>query len=149
MAHYDLHFQPVPASRVAGVKCIEFGYRAALKVTGFRSLINRWLKTFLTPLGSDVLDPTMGTAVTNLLNANIDRFSTEIQDAIVLAVIKATEQIKKQDTDGLYPVEEQLQNATIQTYEESSAGVTVWILIENKAGSSLSIPAISLATRTT
>ena len=46
MAKYDIHFQPVPAAETSGYKCFEFGFQAALKVTGFQALVNRWVKTF-------------------------------------------------------------------------------------------------------
>jgi hypothetical protein len=53
----DIHFQPVPASEVTGNKVFTFGFVSALKVSGLQALVNRWVKTFMTPLGSDPLHP--------------------------------------------------------------------------------------------
>ena len=143
---YDIYFQPVPPERVSGFKCVEFGFTAALKVTGFRSLITRWLKTLLTPIGSDPLYPEEGTEVGNLIGANISQLSTEIQDSVALGVIQANEQVKAQDLEGLYDDDERLQSAEIDRYVEAPAGFEVWIAIENMAGTRLSIPAITLGT---
>lgn len=144
MPAYDIHFQPVSSDRVQGFKCFEFGYKSALKVTGFQYLINRWIKVFMTPIGSDPLDREYGTAAAGLIGANVTRLSTEVQDVVALSVVQTNEQIKVQDVEGLFPDNERLQNATIEQYVETESGFDVWIAIENMAGQRLSVPVLPL-----
>ena len=144
MAQYDIHFQPVPSSDVRGYRCVEFGFAAALKVTGFQSLVNRWLKTFLTPLGSDLLDPEAGTGFGFLMESNMGEVNGDVRDAVELAVQDANEQVQDQDLEGLFPEDERLASADIVTYNEVPAGFEVWVRIENEAGTALTVLAATI-----
>ena len=137
MAQYDVYFQPVPEGEVHGFRCFEFGFAAALKVRGLLALRNRWLKVFMTPKGSDLLDTEYGTAFGNLPGANITGVTSDLQDLTNEAVLDATEQVKAQDIEGRFELDEQLLSATMLQYTESEDGIQLWVEIRNKAGESL------------
>jgi len=136
---YDIYFKPITADAVRGYKCFEFGYAAALKVKGLNALVNRWVKTFMTPKGSDMLYPSEGTNFSNLLGSNISQRNGVVDDLILLAVEEANDQVIQQDFDGLYALEEQLQSATLIDLKPGIDGVDVWVQIQNKADSSVSV----------
>jgi len=133
MAKYDVHFQPVPASEVKGFKCFEFGFEAALKVSGPQALVNRWVKTLMTPKGSDPLDPTYGTVFGRLVGSNIPGVNTDIQDLVSIAVDDANEQVRQQDVAGFFPDNERLLSAEIIDFVEGADGFEVWVRIKNMA----------------
>ena len=131
----DIHFQGVPQSDVTGYKIFTFGYETALKVDGAQSLVNRWAKTFVTPKGSDPLEPNAGTVFGSLYGANVSQ-QADIQDIVFLAISDANTQVKAQDIVSMHPPEERLQSAALITYSPSpeTAGFEVWIKIVNQAG---------------
>jgi hypothetical protein len=141
---YDIYIQPVAASYVKGYRCYEFGFAAALKVRGPQALVNRWAKTFMTPRGSDPLYPEQGTAFGNLPGSNITRVNDDLQDLVAIAIDDASAQVREQDIQGLYDLDEQLQSATLLTFEQSADGIEVWILIKNMAEESLAVRAAVL-----
>jgi hypothetical protein len=147
MSGYDIHFQPIPADQVYGYKCFGFGYAAALKVKGPQALVNRWVKTFMTPLGSDPLYPESGTTFGNLIGANFSAITTDVQDMVLMAIQDANEQVHEQDLQGFFPEDERLQSAELMELINVAAGFEVWVLIKNIAGDALPVPLVTLATR--
>lgn len=147
MPGYDIHFQPVPESDVVGTKVFTFGFRAALKVSGPQALVNRWVKTFMTPKGSDPLDKQYGTTFPNLIGSNISIVNDTVKDVILLAVEDANSQVRNQDLDGFYSDDERLMSATFLDYIPSTDGFQVWIEIKNLAGDVLPVRLMDLATR--
>ena len=147
MSGYDIHFQPVPPAEVRGFKCFEFGFKAALKVKGPQALVNRWVKTIMTPLGSDPLYPERGTPLGNLVGNNVSNISIDLRDLIVMAIEDANEQVREQDLEGYFSDDERLQSAELMNFEEAADGIVVWVLIKNVAGASLPIPLMTLSTR--
>ncbi len=140
MSGYDIHFQPVPAGEVRGYKCFEFGFQAALKVKGPQALVNRWVKTLMTPLGSDPLYPSEGTTFSGLVGGNVSGTSVNIEDLVSIAFQEASDQVKAQDLEGYFPDNERLQSAELMEFEEAVDGFVVWVLIKNVAGDALPVP---------
>jgi len=147
MSKYDIHFQPVSPDETHGFKCFEFGFKAALKVKGPQALVNRWVKTLMTPLGSDPLYPERGTTLSNMVGGNISSISIDLRDLVTMAIEDANEQVKEQDLEGYFADDERLQSAELMEFEESADGFVVWVLIKNVAGDSLPIPLMTLSTR--
>ena len=138
---YDIYIQPVPSQNVESYKCYEFGFASALKVRGPQALVNRWAKTFMTPKGSDPLYPEQGTAFGNLPGSNITRVGDDLQDLVSIAIDEASRQVREQDVEGLYDLDEQLQSATLLRFEQLADGIEVWVLIKNMAEESLAVRA--------
>lgn len=147
MSGYDIHFQPVPPGETQGFRCFEFGFKAALKVKGPQALVNRWAKTFMTPLGSDPLYRERGTTIGNMIGGNVSSISVDLRDLVTIAVEEANEQVKEQDLDGYFPADERLQSAELMEFEENADGFVVWVLIKNVAGDALPTPLMTLSTR--
>lgn len=146
---YDIHFQPVPSDEVAGLKVFTFGFTASLKVQGLQSLVNRWVKTFMTPKGSDPHDPNSGTDFASLAGSNIVRNSPDLYDVTAISVDETNDQIHEQDIAGVFPPEESLLTASLQGFVESGdgTGLEVWVKITNLEEDSLTIRLMDLATR--
>jgi len=145
----DIHFQPTAASETYSNKVFTFGFTAALKVQGLQFLVNRWVKTFMTPVGSDYLHPETGTSFAALIGVNINRDNPDIEDAVVLAVDDTNEQLAEQENEGVYTAEESLGYAKLVTlrYDSASSSVNIWIEISNKLNQSLTLKLVDLADR--
>ena len=146
---YDIHFQPVPAGEVQSSRVFTFGFKASLKVAGPQALVNRWVKTFMTPKGSNPLDKEEGTAFGRLVGSNANIYQNGIEDIVLLSIEDANDQVRRQDLDGLFPSNERLSNATLlqkqtEFYED---GVELWVRIVNSEGEVLPVRLIELADR--
>jgi hypothetical protein len=144
---YDIHFQPVDPPDVQGYKVFTFGFTSALKVQGPQSLVNRWVKTFLTPRGSDLLDKKAGTDFASLVGANISKVTTELQDLATLSIIDASEQVKVQDLEGLYPADSCLMSAVLLDFVQAGDSIELWVEIKTMSGDVLPVRLIDLANR--
>jgi hypothetical protein len=147
MAGYDIHFQPVPKKDVKGFKAFTFGFRAALKVQGPQALVNRWAKTFLTPKGSDPLDPKAGTSFADMVGANITQITQDLYDIALLSLNDTNEQVQTQDIEGLFPKNESLASASIIDFIETEDGIELWVEIKTLSGDVLPVRLIDLANR--
>ena len=144
---WDIHFQPVPADDVRGFRAFTFGFRAALKVRGFQALINRWLKTFFTPKGTDLWDPNMGTVLAAQVGGNVGSLE-DAKGLAIRAVEDCNEQVRNQDVEGEYPLDESLSNAVISEMKPvGRSGLELWVIISNLAGERIQVRLTELATR--
>jgi len=144
---YDIHFQPLPPSDVRGYKVFTFGFRAALKVQGPQALVNRWVKTFMTPKGSDPLYNNEGTNFAEMIGANITRITEELKDVAFLSIVDANEQVKKQDIEGLFSDDSRLMSATLLDFVQTEDGIELWVEIKTMSGDVLPVRLIDLANR--
>jgi hypothetical protein len=136
MPRYDIHFQGVSADDLHGFRCFEFAYAAPLKMTGLQALINRFAKTLMTPVGSDILNKDYGTVFGGLIGSNISRGNSLVSDTVEMSVADAAAQVRRQDIDGGFDDTEQLMSAEVIGYEPKDTGFEVWIRLKNKAGES-------------
>lgn len=145
----DIHFQPVPAEDATTNKVFTFGFISALKVEGLQALVNRWIKTFMTPLGSDPLAKDSGTVFASLLSGNSSLNNPDIEDEVVLAIEATNTQVTAQDDEGYYPDSEMLGYAKLTTmvYDPLTSSLRVWINISNKEGEYLTVKLVDLADR--
>lgn len=146
----DIHFQPVPVSDVSGTKVFTFGFKSALKVEGLQALVNRWVKTFMTPRGSDPLDSAAGTDFGNLIGTNIPKSTKgSLIDIVAMAIDDASEQVQKQDTAARYGETESLDRANLLRFASTSSGdgFEVWVEIKNQAGEVLVTRLFDMANR--
>jgi len=148
MVKYDIHFQGVPPAEVVGFKIITFGFTMAEKVTGPQALVNRWLKTFVTPKGTDPSDLNEGTSFGQLFGITFSDIQ-DLKDLVFLAITDANDQVKQQDIEGMYTLNERLQDAALIDIllDEGTSALGVWIRITNMAGETLSVKLMLSATR--
>lgn len=143
-----MHFQQVPRDQVRGYKIFTFGFSAALKVKGPQSLVNRWLKTFFTPKGSDPLDPAVGTILAGMIGGNISSDRSDVEDQVIMSINDANDQVRLQDMNGAYPVNECLNTVSLLRFEMPAADtIEFWVKLTNVAGERIVIHLTDLATR--
>lgn len=146
----DIHFQPVPVDEVRGTKVFTFGFKSALKVEGLQSLVNRWVKTLMTPRGSDPLDAAAGTDFGNLIGTNVPKSAKgSIIDIVAMAIDDASEQVQEQDKVARYDETESLDQANLLRFLPTSSGdgFEVWVEIKNQAGEVLVTRLFDMANR--
>lgn len=145
----DIHFQPVPSDDARTNKVFTFGFVSSLKVQGLQALVNRWIKTFMTPLGSDVLHKDRGTTFAALLGLNVSLNNPDVEDDVVLSIDATNAQIEEQDDAGYYPDSEMLGYAKLVTmvYDPLTSSLNVWIEMSNKNGEYLTVKLAELADR--
>jgi hypothetical protein len=145
----DIHFQPVPAEDARTNKIFTFGFVSALKVQGLQALVNRWIKTFMTPLGSDPLHRDRGTSFSSLVGVNLSLNNPDVEDSVVLAIDATNEQIEAQDEEGDYPESEMLGYAklTALSYDALTSALSIWVDMSNKNGDYLTVKLAELADR--
>lgn len=143
---YDVHFQILPPEEQVSTRVFGFGYVSAVGVRGPQKLINKWLKCFMTPQGSDPFSPGYGTGFADLIGSNVDSIEDAV-DAIALFVQACSDQIKAFDRAALTPADERLQNASIlEVGSASEDSVVIWIGITNAAGvqTPVMLPSVSV-----
>lgn len=135
MAGFDIHFQPVRPGEVYGYKTFTFGYEKSVKVNGPQALVNRWVKTLVTPKGTDATDLDYGTAFGDLFGSNISNLSN-LKDAVFLAITDANDQVRQQDIEGLYSQNERLRDAILVDVRanKDTGFLETWVRISNTAG---------------
>jgi hypothetical protein len=145
----DIHFQPVSADDARINKVFTFGFVSSLKVQGLQALVNRWIKTFMTPLGSDPLHKDRGTTFAALLGLNVSLNNPDVEDAVVLSIDSTNVQIEEQDEAGYYPDSEMLGYAklTHMSYDALTSSLSIWIDMSNKNGEYLTVKLAELADR--
>ena len=145
---YDIHIQPISADQVVGYQAFSFGFTAALKVEGLQSLVNRWVRMFMTPKGSDITDANAGTEFAALIGGNIPQGDQDFVDIITLSMEDTNEQVKQQDLEGEYPPDEQLANAELLRFNRPARDeVEFWVTIKNIEQGSLVVRLADLTTR--
>ncbi len=144
---FDIHIQPIPENTTHGYRVFTFGFKAALVITGYQFLINRWMKTFFTPKGSELLHPGDGTTLALLIGGNVGS-QEDARDLAIRAVEETNEQVKAQDAEGGFSAEESLDSAVITRMEPySGGGISIWVTITNLAGKQLEVFLMDYATR--
>lgn len=145
---YDVHIQLVPQASFTGSKFYSFGYDRTLGVRGLQKLINMWAKYFLTPVGSDPTDLSVGTDFMGLLGSNVD--VNDAQDILLIAVDKTNQAIQSYQTGRDIADDERLANAEVTDYIvlSDANGFAAQIHITNVAGEGLSFLLPTLQTRT-
>jgi hypothetical protein len=150
MPRYDIHFQPImPPEDQYGFKSFTFGFVASLKIRGPQSLVNRWVKTFMTPKGSDLLHPSYGTDFGSLAGSNIVNDFSTLQDTVIMSIDDASDQVRRQDEAETLDDDESLESAELGSFvpEPGGDGFNVWVVINNKAGQNLPTKLTLMASR--
>lgn len=110
---FDIHYQILsPAEQAESYGHVfTFGFTTAVAVRGPQKLINRWLKCFLTPKGSDPIDLTYGTEFAHLFGGNVNQQT--FSDVVTLSVEDATEQLRGMDRRAALDDDERVSGASV------------------------------------
>ena len=145
---YDVNIQIVPEAQYTGMGFYSFGQTRSLAVRGLNKLVNMFAKFLLTPVGSDPLDSTYGTILTNLIGTNLVLSDArEILDSAVDTTVSAIQ--GWQAGQSAIPDDERLASATVTDYISipSAPGFAAQILITNVSGQQLQIVLPTLEVR--
>lgn len=135
MAIYDLHIQLLdPAEQTYGANC-SFGLDTPILVTGFQSLMNRWLQIFLTPKGTNPIRRLEGTEFAYLFGTNIADPGA-LQATIGEYVDDATNQVQSVDRASPWLKSDQrLRSAAMVGFNVIDAtSIEFWVELINQAG---------------
>ena len=140
MARYDLHIQLLDPSQQTYGSNFSFGLTAPIKVTGFQSLINRWMKTFMTPRGSHPIRRKEGTDFAYLVGSNV-RDVGSLEATVAEYMDDATEQVQAVDQVSPWLTQDQrLRGATLKQFNlVGSSGIEFWVELTNQAGQRLQV----------
>lgn len=130
---YDMYVQIIPSAQYTGTKYLSFGPTRSVACNGLQKLLGIFTKYLLTPIGSDPLDPTMGTELMGLLGSNVTPY--DAKDILLLSVSKTVKGIQAFQLKQGLPSDERLASATVKQFIElpSANGFSAQILIRNAA----------------
>lgn len=134
-AKFDIYFQVLSAlEQQTTFKFVTFGTPSTIGVKGFPQLINKWLKCFLTPKGSDATDLNYGTVFPTLIGSNVAL--SDVRDIADLSVQQCNTQLfSMQASDVTLTPSARLSNAKIVNYvaKPELPGFDLYIEIKNQA----------------
>lgn len=134
MPRYDLHIQLVDPSEQTFGANFSFGIANPILVTGFQSLVNRWMKIFMTPKGSHPVRKTEGTEFPYLFGANVTDIST-LEMTVAEYIDDAVQQVQAIDraAPNLTP-EQRLRSASLLQFNAVNASsIEFWVQLTNQA----------------
>ena len=137
---YDINIQIVPAAQYTGQGFYSFGQTRSLSVRGINKLVNIFAKFLLTPVGTDPLDSTYGTNLTNLIGTNVALSDAqEILDMAVQTTVAAIQGF--QAGNSAVADDERLASASVTNYIliPDAPGFAAQILITNVSNQQMQI----------
>ena len=140
MARYDLHIQLLdPSIQTYGAN-FSFGLASPIAVTGFQSLINRWMKIFMTPKGTQPLRLQEGTEFPYLIGSNV-RDIGSLEATVAEYMDDATDQVQAVDRASPWLTKDQrLRAAALKQFNVVGAsGIEFWVELTNQAGQRLQV----------
>jgi hypothetical protein len=140
MPIYDIHIQLLdPVEQTYGSN-FSFGLSSPILVTGFQSLVNRWMKIFMTPKGSHPVKPQQGTEFAYLIGSNVADVQS-LQAVIAEYIDDATEQVQTIDRSSPWLTKDQrLRSAALLQFNAINAtSIEFFVELTNQAGQRLSV----------
>lgn len=138
---YDIHLEGIPESQVTNAEFLTFGpYDKSVGVRGVHKLVSRFLKCFMTPIGSDLADEDYGTTLMSSFLGNID--SKDLVGLASRAVGEAVDTLQRYDSEYALDDDERLHSAELQDVfvDTTTQAIEIHIRIQNVAGTALLIP---------
>lgn len=132
---YDIHFESLPQDELQGYRFLSFGdYSKHVGIKGVQKLVNRVIKCFMTPRGSDISDPDYGTSLLRSFQGNVA--PDTLSELATIAVNETETKIREYDTQKASPTDERLATLEIENIDvgTNETGVEVRILVQNVAG---------------
>jgi len=132
---YDIHIEGIGEDDVVNAQFLTFGnYRKSVAVRGIHKLVARFLKCFMTPIGSDLSDPDYGTTLLASFLGNVD--PRTLPALAARAVEEATESIRRYDTEYDRDDDERLAGVEVQNIlvDESGLAVVLYLELQNVEG---------------
>ena len=138
---YDIHIEGIPEEQVSGANFLTFGpYAKTVGVRGIHKLVSRFLKCFMTPIGTDLSDEEYGTTLMASFLGNVD--SKDLISLASRAVGEATDTLQRYDVEYELEDSERLDSAELEDViiDTDAASVEWRIRIQNAEGTALLVP---------
>jgi hypothetical protein len=132
---FDVHIEGVPVAQVKSTRCVTFGsYGRVLGVKGVQKMVDRFLKCFMTPLGTDISDPSYGTILATSFLGNVN--SGDVYSIALQSVTTAQQKMQEYDSLGNAEDDERLASAQIDdiTVDQSGGAIQITLRLTNVAG---------------
>lgn len=132
---FDVHIEGIGKEDVVNSQFVTFGpYEKHVGVRGIQKLIARFLKCFMTPLGSDISDPDYGTSLLTSFLGNVDPAS--LRSLATQAVTEATGSLQRYDAEVDRDDDERLQDVEVNDIIvlEDGTGVVLYVTLRNVEG---------------
>lgn len=132
---YDIHVEGIVEIDVTNSEFLTFGsYKKPVAVRGVHKLVSRFLKCFMTPIGTDLSDPDYGTTLIGSFLGNVD--PRTLPSLAARAVQEATESLQKYDAEYDRDDDERLFGIEIQDIQvdTTNMGVILYLEIQNVEG---------------
>ncbi len=145
---YDIHVEGIGEDDVVNAQFLTFGpYPKQVAVRGIHKLVSRFLKCFMTPLGTDLSDPNYGTTLMSSFLGNVD--PRTLPALASRAVEEAVESIQRYDAEYDRDDDERLFGVEVQDIrvDPTNMGVVLYLEIQNVEGTTalFTIPMIEEA----
>lgn len=115
----------------------EIGFDSAKHITGIYSLVQRFAHILLTPIGTELTDPSYGTALSEVINSN---YTSNLSSLVAIYVVEAAEQLLRyQDEDGVTNLDERLDSVQLLNVETGSDYIDMTVKIIAESGEDLVI----------
>ena len=131
----DLRIQLIDPGHQTARSLFTLGFNRPSASTGIELLIFRWLKTFMTPKGTNAVRRTEGTRFPNLIRSNVAGLDG-VQPDILDAIDDATQQVKAADALATYrPADERLLSVSLTSFVTLPPdGVEFWVELRSLTG---------------
>lgn len=136
---YDVNIQIVSVQQYTGMAFYSFGQKRSLGVRGIQKLVNIFSKFLLTPIGTDPLDATYGTALTSLIGSNV--ILSDAREILDMVVSDTASAIQKFQSGKAVPDDERISSASVTSYIliPEGPGFAAQILVRNIANQQLQL----------
>lgn len=123
---FDIHIEAVETP--IGLRCLSFGdYTQVVGVAGVQKMVDRFLKCFLTPMGSDLGDKTYGTQFAGMIGSNVT--PALVEQYALAAVSDAEAKLREYDIDGSFTPDERLAKAELESIDAANPRLGVSLVI--------------------
>ena len=140
MPTYDLYIEPAPiVEQQYGQGLLTIAFPRAVGVRGPYKLVVQWVKRFMTPKGSDPIEPNSGTEFPLLIGANLEDIE-DARDVVLLAVEDCNQQVMQAQGKYTLDDDEILSTAALTKFEAVGVdGFSAWVDIQNVVGQSITV----------
>lgn len=144
---FDFYIRPLtPEEAVNGIY-FTTGFARTIAVKGFPKLICQWMRIFMTPKGSDPIEPNLGTDFPALIGSNIGVLE-DLRDVLMLSIEDCNNQMAYIQRGRLQPPEETLLSATLVDFRPVGAdGFDAWVALNNLKGNELTVKLPTVVTQ--
>ena len=147
---FDLYIRPLTPEEVgSGGSGFYFttGFAHTIAVKGFPKLLCQWMRIFMTPKGSDPIEPTLGTEFSKLIGSNVGVIE-DLRDVVMLAVQDCNTQLSYMQRGRVQAADETLLSASLVGFDTNGRdGFDAYVTLKNLKGNEATVALPPVVTR--